>query len=60
MTSFERLVKDKFVDFLKDNELAGGVINDGCGNRATVKKDKHGFYKIVITQETTDRGLQGV
>jgi hypothetical protein len=60
MTAFERMVQEEFIKFLGDNKLPKGTIFDGCGNKATVKKDKHGFYKITVTQETTDRGLQDV
>jgi hypothetical protein len=60
MTAFERMIQEDFIKFLDKHELATGTVTDGCGSKAVVKKNKHGFYKITVTTETTDRGLQDV
>jgi len=56
MIDFEEIVRESFLAFLVENKLAKGTIDDGCGNKATVTKNKHGFFKVLITTETTERG----
>lgn len=56
--AFEAFVKSKFIDFLVEHEMAEGTISNGLGSKATVKRDKHGFYKVIITNESTSRGSE--
>jgi hypothetical protein len=52
---FEKFVNDTFVNFLKEHGLASGTISNGCGSKATVTRDKHGFYKIVMSHESSKK-----
>jgi hypothetical protein len=43
---FENFVEHDFINFLQANRLEKGSISNGCGESATVRTDKHGFYKV--------------
>ena len=47
----EQEIVEAFQQFLEGYELAGGTLDDGCGNKVKVKKTKHGFFKVTITRE---------
>lgn len=52
---FEVIIKEKLIQFMVDNNLVSSTVSDGCGNRAVIKKNKHGFFKVQITNESTER-----
>jgi hypothetical protein len=58
MNGFNKFVKNEFIQFMNKHELAEGSISDGVGNKALVKRDKHGFYKIRLVSESTSRGTE--
>ena len=43
---------EAFQQFLTDNKLAGGTLDDGCGNKIKVKRTRHGYFKVSVTSET--------
>jgi hypothetical protein len=51
MKIMEQIVKVAFQRFLEYHNLAGGTLDDGCGNKIKIKKTKDGFYKITTTSE---------
>ncbi|GEM_PF-2915808 len=52
---FGEFVKTKFLKFLIENNLTEGIISNKYGEKAIVKRDKHGFYNIKITNKMTIR-----
>lgn len=43
---FENFIETTFIKFLQAHKLESGSISNGCGEKAVVSMDKHGFYKI--------------
>lgn len=47
---FKLFVEGVFVPFMKKYQLSQGTISNGFGARAVVRRDKHGFYSVTITE----------
>jgi hypothetical protein len=50
VTHFENFVESTFINFMIANKLEAGSISNGCGEKAIVTTDKHGFYKVRYTK----------
>ena len=55
---FKDFIDTKFIPFMQENEMVEGTISNGLKYKAYVKKDKHGFYRVKITEESTSRGIK--
>ncbi|GEA16803.1 hypothetical protein E308F_30490 [Moorella sp. E308F] len=48
-TNFEEFVEKEFIKFLQEHNLESGSISDGRGRKASVKRDKYGFFSVKYT-----------
>lgn len=50
---FYKFVHSEVVNFLASNGLDKIQVDDGCGNKASIRIDKNGEYKVQITSAET-------
>jgi len=50
---FYKFVHSDVVNFLAANNLDKIVIDDGCGQKASIRINKNGEYKVQITSSET-------
>jgi hypothetical protein len=47
--TFKQFVEDFFLPLVKTFEMTKATVQNGLGDKATIKRDKHGFYQIKFT-----------
>jgi hypothetical protein len=45
------------IEFMKQNEIVQATIKDQAGSKATIKRDKHGFYNVSVTEQQQVRNV---
>ncbi len=51
---FEEFIEMNFIPFMEKHKLDVGTLTSSLGAKATVKKNKHGFFQITITKKKTN------
>lgn len=51
MMEFDSFVESEAVPFMREHGLVQLVIKDGRGNKASINRDKYGFYKVTFSRE---------
>lgn len=52
-SEWEVFVKGELIVFMTQNNIEKITVNDGCGKKATVARNKNGEYKVNITSSET-------
>lgn len=47
--AFKEFIHNTFIPFMKEHNLAHGTLRSNGGDKAVVKRDKHGFYEVTFT-----------
>lgn len=55
LEDLKKFADENLIPFMEQNGLVTATVSNGLGDKVTVKRDKHGFYRINFTMTEDKR-----